>query len=207
MDIYLDFDHTLYNPITLTDEMLSAIRAKIVNCTEEKIDECGLMNELKGMFNREHIYNIFELARYFAKKYSVEEELLVDSVNKVLSNCSKNVFEDVVPFLKSLKEKGYRIFMLTYYEYGLEYQMAKVTGSKLCDLFDVIITTGDKKFNLTIDYEKSIFVDDNPKDLAGLATRNPYRLIRIRRKEGRYSEKPADIPNLEEVELLTDIKI
>ena len=207
MDIYLDFDHTLYNPITLTDEMLSAISDKIVDSSKEKIDNCGLMNELKGMFNRDHIYNIYELARYFAKKYEIDSEVLVDAVNKVLSNCSRNVFSDVVPFLKSLKEKGHRIFMLTYYEYGLEYQMAKVTGSKLCDLFDVIITTGDKKYNLTINYENSIFIDDNPKDLAGLATRNPYRLIRIRRKEGRYSEKPADIPNLEEVELLTDIKI
>lgn len=207
MDIYLDFDHTLYNPITLTEEMLFAISDKIVDCSKEKIDNCELMIELKGMFNRDHIYNIYELARYFGKKYEVDLEFLIDAVNKVLSNCSKNVFCDVIPFLKSLKEKEYKIFMLSYYEYGLEYQMAKITGSKLTDLFDVIIVTGQKKFDLTIDYESSIFVDDNPKDLEGLASRKPYRLIRIRRKEGRYSDKPVNVECIEEVELLTDIEI
>ena len=196
MDIYLDFDHTLYNPITLTGEMLSAIGGKIVDCSDKKIDNDEIMIELKGMFNREHIYNIYELARYFGEKYEIDSAILIDAVNKVIYNCSKNVFDDVIPFLKSLKEKGHRIFMLTYYEHGLEYQMEKVTGSKLCDLFDVIITTGEKKFNLTIDYENSIFIDDNPKDLEGLASRNPYRLIRIRRKEGRYSEKPVNVENI-----------
>jgi hypothetical protein len=88
MDIYLDFDHTLYNPITLTGEMLSAISDKIVDCSKEKIDNCELMNELKGMFNRDHIYNIYELARYFGEKYEVDSEILVDAVNKVLYNCS-----------------------------------------------------------------------------------------------------------------------
>lgn len=207
MDIYLDFDHTLYNPITLTDEMLSLICAKIVDCSKEKIDDCELMNELKGMFNREHIYNIFKLAEYFGDKYKVDSGLLVEAVNKVLANCSKNVFEDVIPFLKSLKEKGHKIFMLSYYEYGLEYQMAKITGSKLCDLFDVIIVTGQKKYELTIDYKNSIFIDDNPRDLEGLASREPYRLIRIKRKEGRYSAKPVNVENIEECALLTDIVI
>lgn len=207
MDIYFDFDHTLYNPITLTDEMLSAICVKIVDCTHEKVKSEELILELKGMFNREHIYNIFELARYFGKKYDVDSDLLIDAVNKVLYNCSKNVFEDVIPFLKSVKEKGHKIFMLSYYEYGLEYQMAKITGSKLCDLFDVIIATGQKKYELTIDYKNSIFIDDNPRDLEGLASKNPYRLIRIRRKEGRYSEKPVNVENIEECELLTDIVI
>lgn len=207
MDIYLDFDHTLYNPITLTDEMLLAICEKIVDYSKEKLDKSELMLELKGMFNREHIYNIYELARYFGEKYSVNSDLLIESVNKVIYNCSKNVFEDVIPFLKSVKEKGHRIFMLSYYEYGLEYQMAKITGSKLCDLFDAIIATGQKKYELTIDYKNSIFVDDNPKDLEGLASRNPYRLIRIRRKEGRYSNKTVNVQNIEECELLTDIDI
>ena len=207
MDIYLDFDHTLYNPITLTEEMLSAISEKIVDCTNQKIDNDKLMIELKGMFNREHIYNIYELAKYFGEKYEVNSEILIVEVNKVINNCSKNVFNDVIPFLKTLKEKGHRVFMLSYYEYGLEYQMAKITGSKLCDLFDAIIVTGEKKYNLSIDYKNSVFIDDNPIDLEGLSLRNPYRLIRIRRKEGRYSEKPVNVKNIEECELLTDIVI
>ena len=207
MDVYLDFDHTLYNPITLTDEMLSAICDKIVDCTNENIKREELLLELKGMFNREHIYNIFELARYFGEKYNVDSKLLIEVVNKVLYNGSKNVFDDVIPFLKLLKEKGHKIYMLSYYEYGLEYQMAKITGSRLCDLFDVIIVTAEKKYELTIDYTNAIFIDDNPSDLEGLLSRKPYRLIRIKRKEGRYSLKPVNVENIEEVEVLTDIKL
>lgn len=207
MDVYFDFDHTLYNPITLTDEMLSAICDKIVECANENVKTEELILELKEMFNREHIYNIFELAKFFSKKYSVDSNLLIDTVNKVLYDCSKNVFDDVIPFLKLVKENGHKIFMLSYYEYGLEYQMIKIAGSKLCDLFDMIIVTGQKKYELTIDYENSIFIDDNPRDLEGLALRKPHRLIRIKRKEGRYSAKPVNVENIEEYELLTDIEI
>lgn len=206
MDIYLDFDHTLYNPITLTDEMLSSISDKIVDCSDEKVDKCELMNELNGIFNRENIYDIFKLAEHFGDKYKVDSNLLINAINNVLAKGSKNVFEDVIPFLNLLKEKGYRIFMLTY-EPNLRYQFPKVAGSGLCNLFDAIIATGEKKYNLTIDYKNSIFVDDNPADLEGLATRKPYRLIRIRRKEGRYSKETVNIENLEEYELLSDIKI
>lgn len=206
MNIYIDFDHTLYNAINITADMLNAISTTIIN-KKTDLQKQNLDTELAEMFNREHIYNIYDLSRYFGKKYDVDSKELIESVNKVINDGAKNVFEDVIPFLKKLKEKNHKIFLLSYYEYELEYQMAKVVGSGLCDFFDKIIITRDLKYNLDIDYKNAIFIDDKPSDLEGLVAHNPIRVIRIKRKEGRYSSKSINSEKIEEFETLTQIDI
>ena len=205
MNIYIDFDHTLYNAINITRDLLQAVSLTILE--KKALNKDELDAELKGMFNREHIYNIYELSRYFGNKYDVDSEKIIKNVNKVIYDGAKNVFDDVLPFLKKLKENNHKIFMLSYYEYELEYQVAKIVGSKLCDYFDGIIVTKEPKYNLDIDYTKGIFIDDKPSDLEGLASKNPLRVIRIKRKEGRYSNKVVNNEKIEEYETLKDIKI
>lgn len=205
MNIYIDFDHTLYNAMNITKDLLEAVSLTILEYKDINKDELDL--ELKGMFNREHIYNIYELSRYFGNKYDVDSKKIIENVNKVINGGAKNVFSDVFPFLKKLKENNHKIFMLSYYEYELEYQVAKIVGSKLCDFFDGIIVTKEPKYNLDIDYTNGIFIDDKPSDLEGLASRNPIRVIRIRRKEGRYSDKKVNSEKVEEYEKLSEIEI
>ena len=197
MNYYIDFDHTLFDTPKLTERMLQAI-----------VDFSGLdiMEECKSMFNREHIYNIYELAKYFADKYNLEESSLIYAVNDVIYNCRDLVFIDGLSFILKLKEKGHKVYMLSYYEHGLQYQIAKITGSHLSDLFDGIFVTKELKYNLDIDYTNGIFIDDKPDDLIGLYSKEPKNVIRLKRKNHKYSSKDIDI-NIEEYESFDEISL
>ena len=197
MNYYIDFDHTLFDTSVLTKRMLQAI----VNTS--KMD---ILEECKSMFNREHIYNIYELAKYFCNKYKLDENTMLSAVKNEISNCSDLVFIDSIDFIKRLKSKGHKIYMLSYYEYELQYQLDKIAGSKLSDLFDGIIITKEPKYNLNIDYSNGIFIDDKPADLIGLYSKNPIKLIRLRRKGQKYSDKNIE-EYIEEYENFDEILI
>lgn len=196
MNYYIDFDNTLYNTPLLTNRMLNSI----VDSIREKhnLSSEDLYQECKSMFNREHIYNIYELARYFANKYSLDASSVINTLNNIILNGNDLVFEDTIPFLQKLKEQGHKLFMLTYCKESLEYQSVKVAGSKLADFFDAIYITSVKKYTLDIDYTNGIFIDDNPDDLLGLYSKNAKQVIRLRREGNKYSVKDLDNPNIKE---------
>ena len=205
MNYYIDFDNTLYNTPLLTNKMLNSI----VNSIKEKtnFNSEDLFQECKSMFNREHIYNIYELAKYFSDKYNLDSFTVINNLNNIILDGSDLVFEDTIPFLKKLKEKGHKIYMLTYCKDSLEYQSIKVAGSKLSDFFDALYITSVPKYNLDIDYTNGIFIDDNPEDLLGLYSRNAKQVIRLRRKENKYSVKDLNKSDIKEYLNFNDINI
>ena len=83
MNYYIDFDHTLFDTPKLTERMLKSI------VDFSKLD---ILEECKSMFNREHIYNIYELAKYFANKYNLNESSLISAINNEIYNCRNLVF-------------------------------------------------------------------------------------------------------------------
>lgn len=184
MNYYIDFDHTLFDTPKLTERMLQSI---------VDASKMNIMDECKLMFNKEHIYNIYELTTYFSNKYNLNEKNLITSVNKVLNNCSDLVFSDGLRFIKKLRNKAHKIYLLSYYEQGLQYQMAKITGAHISDLFDGIIITQNPKYNLDINYTNGIFIDDKPSDIIGLYSKNPKKIIRLKRENHKYSDKKLDI--------------
>lgn len=203
MNYYIDFDSTLYETTRLSNDMLMALAnelCKVANKSEE-----DMFAELKAMFNRENIYNIYKLAKYFANEYNLEEKFLVNVVEGVIADGEKYVYPDSIAFLKMVKEKGHTVNILTYVaQEDLTYQMSKLKGSGLSEYFDNVIITSSLKFNLDLKYEEGIFFDDNPKDLTGIASRNPKALIRVRRKNNKYSSKELELNNLIECETLEE---
>lgn len=197
MNYYIDFDHTLFDTPKLTERMLKAI------VDTSKID---IMEECKSMFNREHIYNIYDLATYFSDKYSLNKLELISAVDEKIRHCADLVFSDSLSFIKKLKEQNHKIYLLSYYEHGLQYQMAKISGANISDLFDGIIVTGDLKYNLDINYTNGIFIDDKPEDLIGLYSKNSKRVIRLKRKNHKNSAKELDV-NIEEYENFDEIPL
>ena len=197
MNYYIDFDHTLFDTPKLTQRMLQAI------VDTSKMD---IMDECKLMFNREHIYNIYELAEYFADKYNLDKFSLISAIDNEINHSMDLVFVDGLSFLYKLKEKGNKIYLLSYYEHGLQYQIAKIAGSHISDLFDGIYITKDLKYNINIDYSNGIFIDDKPQDLIGLYSRHPKKVIRLRRKNHKYSDKDLDI-HIEEYGTFDEISI
>ena len=203
MNYYLDFDNTLYETSRLSNDMLKGLAYEISKKTS--ISENDIFDELKSMFNRENIYNIYKLAKFFARKYNIEESILIDKVEDIILDGKKYVYDDVISFLKELKEKNHIINVLTYVaKEDLSYQLTKIKGSGLSEYFDNIIISSSLKFNLDLKYEEGIFFDDSPKDLLGLASRNPKILVRVRRENNKYSKQELDIKNLVECKTLKD---
>ena len=110
MNYYIDFDNTLYNTPLLANLMLDKLAECIVS--QKKYDKESILNECKSMFNREHIYDIYELIEYFTNKYTLDPKPIEDNVNKVILNGSNLVFEDSIPFLEKLQSQGHNIFLL-----------------------------------------------------------------------------------------------
>lgn len=203
MNYYLDFDNTLYETSRLSNDMLKGLAYEISKKTS--VSENDIFDELKSMFNRENIYNIYKLAKYFAKKYNIEESVLIDKVEGIILDGKKYVYNDVISFLKELKEKNNIINVLTYVaKEDLSYQLTKIKGSGLSEYFDNIIISSSLKFNLDLKYEEGIFFDDNPRDLLGLASKNPKILVRVRRDENKHNKQELDIENLIECKSLKD---
>ena len=75
------------------------------------------------------------------------------------------------------------------------FQVLKIKGSGLIKYFDALYITSKPKYELDINYENGIFIDDRAKDLLGLYSKNAKKVIRLRRKGNKYSIE--DIGNAE----------
>ena len=205
MNYYIDFDHTLFNTKLLTKEMLTTITNCI--CKENDIEFEACFEEVKGMFNREHIYDIYKLIEYFSEKYNLNVKEVTEKINNVILNCNKFVFPDVEEFLKKLKKSGNKLYLLSYYEHELQYQTAKILGSGLVNYFNGVFPTNTKKYELDLVYENGIFIDDKPNELNGFYSKNAKQVIRIRRPNDTYSNIETNNENIKEYESLLDIKM
>lgn len=205
MNYYIDFDNTLYDTAVLSKDMCHFIALKISQETDKLLEECK--KEVESNFNREHIYNIYKLAKFFCKKYSLSYKEFKKGINEIILDGSKYVFSDSIKFLEDLKQKGHTIYLLTYVtKESLPYQLLKLNGSGIAGYVDDIIVSSTYKYKLDLDYENGIFIDDNPKDLLGLYSKNPIKVIRIKRPENKYSVKEINI-NIDEYTSLEEIKL
>ncbi len=203
MNYYIDFDNTLYETAKLTSLMIAAIGNKIAELTGK--DSVEITQDAKDNFNST-LDNIFTHAEKMGKKYNVDEKAVVDAVKSVVDNGKEIVFEDGVRFLERLKEKGHKVFILTYIpKTNQEYQLKKLMGSGITSYFDGIIVTAEYKFLLDIDYTNGIFIDDDPRDLNGLFEKNPIKVIRIRKPNNKRSKIDIDNKEIEEYESFDDI--
>ena len=123
-----------------------------------------------------------------------------------IENCSDYLFNDSVSFLKKLKSNGHKLYMLSYGGNDLQYQISKIYSCNIVNYFDGIFITKDLKFNIKIDYSNGIFIDDNPRDLIGLYSKNAKKVIRLRRKNQKYSSEDLNI-NIEEYENFDEIPL
>ena len=205
MNYYIDFDNTLYETAKLTSLMIAAIGNKIGELAEK--DAELIIQDVKDNFNST-IDNIFTHAEKMGKKYNVDSKMVVDAVKAVVDNGKEIVFEDAIRFLERLKEKGHKIFILTYIpQTNQEYQLKKLMGSGITSYFDGIIITAQYKFLLDLDYTNGIFIDDDPRDLNGLFEKNPIKVIRIRKENNKRSKIDIDNKEIEEYKSFDDIVI
>ena len=103
---------------------------------------------------------------------------------KYLENGEKYLYSDSNEFLLKMKHKNYNTSILTYGD--INFQMLKLTPLSTCNIIDNIIITSNYKFLLDLDYNNSIFIDDNPRDLMGLSQQGAKKVIRVKRKNSKY---------------------
>ena len=205
MNYYIDFDNTLYETAKLTALMLGSISKGISEKTGK--DANLLFEEAKANFNST-LDNIFTFAEGMSKKYQVDSNFVVSGVNEVIDNGQNLVFDDAKRFLERLKKNADKAFILTYLpKTNQEYQMRKIMGSGLGKYFDGIMMTTELKFLLYINYQNGLFIDDDPRDLNGLANKNPIRVIRMRKKNNKRSKIDMNNPKVEEYTSFDDIQI
>lgn len=205
MNYYLDFDNTLYETANLTSLMLEATAKGISEKTGKSASE--LLAEAKGSFDSTND-NIFSFASNMAKRYNVDSDIVVGKVKDTIDNGESLVFDDAKRFLERLKDNGDKAYVLTYVAKGnQEYQMRKLMGSGLMPYFEGTIITTEYKFLLDLNYENGIFIDDDPRDLNGLAAKNPIKVMRMRKPNNKRSVFEIDNKQIEEYTSFDDIQL
>ena len=205
MKYYIDFDNTLYETAKLTTCMLDAICKTVVEKLGKEYSEID--EYVKANFNST-TDNIFTFARETGSYYGIDPDFVENNVKAVVDNGNNIVFEDAERFLARLKENGHEVHILTYIpKTNQEYQMQKVYGSGIAKYFDGLIMTTVYKFELDINYENGIFIDDDPRDLNGLYEKNPIKVIRIRKPNNKRSKIDIDNKNIEEYVSFDDIEV
>ena len=170
MNLYIDFDKTLFDSTRFLDKLCSVL------------DKYNMSRELFTTYNND--FNPYIVLQSIKKPTFSSK--IYDDLNKLFIDSSDYVYDDTIPFLKYMKEKGYRIIIVT--KGNREYQEMKIRSSKIDKYCDEIIMTLQDKGNLNLDYKNGIFIDDNPNELLSILKNNPKEVIRINRKNNRYNE-------------------
>lgn len=206
MNYYFDFDNTLYETAKLTEVMLNAIANSISKKTGENLED--LKKYAKENFNST-TGNIFSFAEEMAERFGAEKQKVLEDLNNAIYNGESIVFEDARKFVEKLYRNDNKLHILTYIpdKKNHDYQMKKIIGSGIAKYFDSIIITSEYKFNLSLDYKKGIFFDDDPRDLNGLYEKNPIKVIRIRKENNKRSKIDMENKDIEEYVSFDDIKL
>lgn len=205
MNYYIDFDNTLYETAKLTSTILNEISNLIGQMINE--DKEMILNKIKSNF-KSSSEDVFAFIEKVAQEYNVDKKILLDKVKSILSSGELFVYEDSIVFLEKLKRLGNKICLFTFFpNCNQEYQLQKINGSGLARFFDTMIFTSNSKHLLDLNYQNGVFIDDNTEVLEGLSLKNPLRLIRIRRKNNKYSLVDAEIENMEEYQSFEEVPI
>ena len=188
--VYIDFDGTFYNSFI---EICSKYNIK-----KEKVKE--IENDI---FNNKNLFNVDILSQKIFECYQLPISFLYD-VEALYKK--PNLFSDTIPSLEQLiKSSKYELYILTHG--NREYQLKKITSSKIDKYIkEIIVTTGSKIDLDGINYQESIFIDNNPFQIKQLIATKAKKVIRIRRHQDKYSKIASTVPVNEYDNLLTLIK-
>ena len=176
MKIYIDFDRTLFDCDKFLEEFYTIISK--YNISNSEFKECQSQS-------RKHGFNPYIILRNLEKKISFDEEVYHD-IDKLINSTSKYLYADAIPFLDYLKKNDYKIIILT--KGNSDFQREKIFNAHIDKYYDKLIVTMRHKGLLFLNYIKSVFIDDNPREIESLLTRRPKKTIRIKRPNSKYSE-------------------
>lgn len=197
MNYYLDFDYTLFDTHAFREELYKILE-------QNGLDKTYLALTPEQKNNGQKLLNIRELFTNLSISKNIPIESFLVPLDELYSRCEEFVYDDTVEFLKYLKSKNHKLFILTWGE--KEFQKEKIKASKLYDFFDEIIYAEQLKYTLSIDYTNGIFIDDSIRDLEGLYNQKAKQVYRIKRKNGKNSKKELNIKEILEFNSLKELQ-
>lgn len=207
--VYIDFDSTLYDTEKLRIMLKSALADEIIKVRQD-ISKEEIIEKIM-MLLKKNSYSNFKVSGILEQEFGFQKNYLLNILINIIARGDDFVYDDSVRFLKNLSQKGYEVNILTYTnKTSYDYQLKKISGSKLADFVDNIIICTKNKGELGLDYKNSYFIDDNPEQLESLFNAGVLenRLIRPRRENAGYSNieikkfKTIDIVNFDEIDFL-----
>lgn len=197
MNYYLDFDYTLFDTHAFRQELYKILEQNGFDKTY-----LGLTQETKN--NSQKLLNIKEFFTNLSISKNIPIENFLNPLDKLYSRCEEFVYDDSVEFLNYLKSKNHKLYIITWGE--KEFQKEKLKASKLYNFFDEIIYAEQLKYTLDIDYKNGIFIDDSIRDIEGLYHQNAKQIFRIKRKNGKNSDKELKIKGILEFNSLKELQ-
>ena len=192
MNVYVDFDRTLFDCDCFLDDLYSLISKYEI--PKDIFRDCQIQCKKMG-FNPEIILNKVR------EKYSFDNKLYQD-IKNLINNASNYLYDDAILFLKYLNDNGYKVIILT--KGNSEYQKEKILHALISDYYSDIMITMNHKGSLKIDYHNSVFIDDNPKEITSILKEKPKKIIRIKRLNTKYFDYTIDC-EIETVNSLSEI--
>ncbi len=188
MNIYIDFDGTLFDTDLFFDDFL--LLCQKYGISKEKVKK--EKTHMKGLFSLE------KLVKLLIEKYDLKDDFSAE-VEKLYN--PSYLYKDSISFLEKYYKK-YNIIILTKGDYN--YQTRKIDCCNFKKYFKKIIITKDKSLE-KIDYQNSVFIDNNPFDLYKYKLNGASKLIRIKHQDDHYSKIVTK--DFKEYLSLTDIDV
>ena len=174
MTCYIDFDNTLFDTVSFYNDL------KII------MNSYGITNDMIKKYRIEYngIYSPLILIDDYIRKGLVDNKI-IDEVDILFKKASRYLYSDAKKFLERIKLNN-KLVLLTYGDY--EYQKRKITPCSIDECFNEIIITDKEKYTLDLDFENGVFIDDNCKVIKGILSKEPYKVIRIKRRNNPRSK-------------------
>ena len=186
MKIYIDFDGTLFNTDKYTKDFMNILNSY-------GIDKL-LFDKINNMLcDNSKLFNINVIVDYFISNYNIDYSLK-DKIDNLLND--SYVYSEVVECLNILIDSGSELYLLTYGDN--DFQRLKINSSNLSNYFKEIIITEKDKSKLDIDYNSSIFIDNNPIEIEKFYASNARKIIRIKRDSDKFSNTKCNIYDIVE---------
>ena len=190
---YIDFDSTLFDSDKYFHELY-------VICEKYKISRLELDKITNSIFKSHKDFFIDDLLKYLIEEKHVDRNVKEDF--KILENTSF-LYEDSIIFLKAIQNK-YNSILLTCG--NISNQKKKINTCNIKEYFSkIIITPSNKSTVQEVDYENSIFLDNNAKEVERFVSAGAKRVIRIKRDTDKYSKIPLKINGIEEYSSLYEV--
>ncbi len=191
MNIFLDFDDTLFHTAHFREDMKKVfkdcgVNEELFQSTYESVKKTFASGKIRTYDFDQHI-------REIVKRSSVKEESIRERVDIFLQNAGEYFFDDAIDFCVSMRSVGASIYIVSYGTSNFQKKkvMASGIGKYVEGLCVGDIDKGKEIQNILSlsDEVISWFVEDRIEHIQSVKEKNPsVQTILLKRTEGRYED-------------------